>query len=103
MDGILNRVNTDYLDILLLHCPDPLREPEEVAEAFETLKKSGKVRYFGVSNMSAAQIKYLNAYCSEPMIVNQLHLSLKRIDWVEQGILVNQKAGTDVNFADGIM
>jgi predicted oxidoreductase len=103
VDGILERLNIDYLDILLLHRPDPLVEPEEVAEAFELLKSSGKVRNFGVSNMSAAQIKLLSAYCSDPIIVNQLELSLKRIDWLEQGILVNQKAGTEINFADGII
>jgi predicted oxidoreductase len=103
VDGILKRLNTEYLDILLLHRPDPLVEPEEVAEAFEALKASGKVKNFGVSNMSAAQIKLLSAYCSDPLIVNQLELSLKRIDWLEQGILVNQKAGTDINFADGII
>ncbi|WP_047984354.1 aldo/keto reductase [Ornithinibacillus californiensis] len=103
VDGILSRLNTDYLDILLLHRPDPLMEPEEVAEAFETLKESGRVRHFGVSNMSAAQIQLLNTYCSEPMIVNQLNMSLKQIDWLEQGVLVNQKAGTSVNFPDGTM
>ena len=103
VDGILKRLQTEYLDILLLHRPDPLVEPEEVAEAFEQLKSSGKVKHFGVSNMSAAQIKLLNAYCPDPMIVNQLEMSLKRIDWVDQGILVNQKAGTEVNFADGII
>ncbi|MDR4947671.1 aldo/keto reductase [Neobacillus cucumis] len=102
VDGILNRLNTEYLDVLLLHRPDPLMEPEEVAEAFNTLKEAGKVSHFGVSNMNSDQIKFLNAYCSKPMIVNQLHMSLKRIDWVEQGVLVNQKAGTSVNFSDGI-
>lgn len=101
VDGILSRLKTEYLDILLLHRPDPLMEPEEVAEAFETLKKSGKVRHFGVSNMSASQIQFLNAYCTEPMIVNQLNMSLKEIDWLEQGVLVNQKEGTRVNFPDG--
>jgi predicted oxidoreductase len=103
VDGILSRLNIEYLDILLLHRPDPLVEPEEVACAFELLKASGKVRNFGVSNMSAAQIKLLNAFCSDPIIVNQLEMSLKRIDWLEQGVLVNQKAGTEINFADGII
>lgn len=101
VDGILNRLNTEYLDTFLLHRPDPLIEPEEVAEAFEMLKRSGKVRHFGVSNMSASQIQFLNAYCSEPMIVNQLNMSLKQIDWVEQGVLVNQKEGTGMNFPEG--
>lgn len=103
VDGILSRLNTEYIDVLLLHRPDPLMEPEVVAEAFETLKESGKVRYFGVSNMSASQIKLLNAYCSEPMVVNQLNMSLKEIDWLEHGVLVNQKAGAGVNFPEGTM
>jgi len=103
VDGILHRLQIDYLDILLLHRPDPLVEPEEVAEAFDILKTAGKVKEFGVSNMSSAQIKLLRAYSNTPLIVNQLEMSLKRIDWLEQGILVNQKAGTDVNFADGIL
>ncbi|SDZ63541.1 Predicted oxidoreductase [Evansella caseinilytica] len=103
VDGILSRLQTEYLDVLLLHRPDPLMEPEEVAAAFDTLKKAGKVRYFGVSNMSAAQIKLLQAYCAEPLVVNQLEMSLHRIDWLEQGVLVNQQAGTAVNFADGII
>ncbi len=66
VDGILSRLNTEYIDVLLLHRPDPLMEPEVVAEAFETLKESCKVRYFGVSNMSASQIKLLNAYMRSP-------------------------------------
>ncbi|MFC0560499.1 aldo/keto reductase [Halalkalibacter alkalisediminis] len=103
VDGILSRLNTEYLDILLLHRPDPLMEPEDVAEAFEVLKKTGKVRHFGVSNMSVAQIRLLNSYCSEPMVVNQLHMSLKRIDWLEQGVLVNHESGSSVNFGDGII
>lgn len=103
VDGILKRLNTEYLDILLLHRPDPLMEPEEVAEAFDKLKTTGKVRNFGVSNMSSSQIKLLQTYCSDPIIVNQLELSLKRIDWLEQGVLVNQKSGNEVNFADGII
>ncbi|WP_226665495.1 aldo/keto reductase [Metabacillus litoralis] len=103
VDGILDRLHTDYIDILLLHRPDPLIEPEVVAEAFEELKASGKVRHFGVSNMTAAQMKFLDVYSPEQMIVNQLEMSLKRNDFVEQGILVNQKAGNEMNFADGIL
>ncbi|MBM7603186.1 putative oxidoreductase [Metabacillus crassostreae] len=103
VDAILSRLHTEYIDILLLHRPDPLIEPEIVAEAFEELKTSGKVRRFGVSNMNAAQIKLIESYTSEQMVVNQLEMSLKRNDFVKQGILVNQKAGNSVNFADGIM
>ncbi|MDQ0232567.1 aldo/keto reductase [Metabacillus malikii] len=103
VDGILKRLQTEYLDILLLHRPDPLIEPEEVAEAFDYLKSAGKVKHVGVSNMSAAQMKFIRSFSKEPIIVNQLEMSLKRIDWLEQGILVNQKAGTSINFADGII
>lgn len=62
VDGILKRLQTDYLDLLLLHRPDPLMEPEEVAEAFEVLHGSGKVKYFGVSNHNPAQIELLQKY-----------------------------------------
>lgn len=103
VDGILERLETDYLDILLLHRPDPLMEPEEVAAAFSKLRESGKVKHFGVSNMNAAQIKLLQAYCDEPLIVNQLEMSLNRLDWVEHGVLVNQKEGASVNFSDGMV
>jgi predicted oxidoreductase len=103
VDGILQRLAIDYLDILLLHRPDPLVEPDEVAEAFGTLKSSGKVRHFGVSNMSAGQIRFLQRALPDPLTVNQLEMSLAHLDWVDQGIHVNQKAGTDVNFSEGLM
>ncbi len=103
VDGILARLATDYLDILLLHRPDPLMEPDEVAEAFGILKSSGKVRHFGVSNMSPGQIRFLQRALPDPLIVNQLEISLAHLDWVDQGIHVNQKAGTAVNFAEGLM
>ncbi|RUT30569.1 aldo/keto reductase [Paenibacillus zeisoli] len=103
VNGILQRLGTDYLDVLLLHRPDPLMEPDEVAEAFGKLKSSGKVRYFGVSNMSAAQIRYLEQALPESLVVNQLELSLERLDFLDQGVHVNQKAGTSVNFSEGLM
>ncbi|MDB5085651.1 MAG: aldo/keto reductase, partial [Bacilli bacterium] len=103
VDGILQRLNTDYLDVLLLHRPDPLMEPEEVAEAFGRLKSSGKARYFGVSNMSAAQIKFLQQALPDQLAVNQLEMSLARLDWLDQGVHVNQKAGTTVNFSEGLL
>jgi predicted oxidoreductase len=102
-DGILQRLSIDYLDILLLHRPDPLVEPEEVAEAFGILKSSGKVRHFGVSNMSAGQIRFLQRALPDPLVVNQLEISLAHLDWLDQGIHVNQKAGTAVNFAEGLL
>ena len=89
VDGILRRLRTDYLDILLLHRPDPLVEPEEVAEAFDILKSSGKVRHFGVSNHNAMQIKLLNKYLNQPLIVNQLEISLANSSIIDEGMNVN--------------
>jgi predicted oxidoreductase len=103
VEGILNRLKTEYLDVLLLHRPDPLMEPEEVAEAFETLKKSGKVRHFGVSNMNASQMRFLQSNLSDPLVVNQLEMSLSHIDWLDHGVHVNQKAGSNGYFSDGIL
>ena len=70
VDGILKRLNTEYLDILLLHRPDTLMEPEETAEAISILKRTGKVRYFGVSNQNAMQIELLQKYCEERIMFN---------------------------------
>ena len=103
VEGILDRLQIDYLDILLLHRPDPLMEPEEVAEAFDRLKMSGKVKNFGVSNMNPAQIKLLQAYLGNPLIVNQLEMSLKKLDWVDQGVHVNQSVGRNSYFAEGLL
>ncbi|OIJ11679.1 aldo/keto reductase [Anaerobacillus arseniciselenatis] len=99
----LSRLGVESLDVLLLHRPDPLMDPEEVADTFEILEKSGKVRHFGVSNMNVAQMKFLQKYCSVPLVVNQLELNLHKLDWLEHGVLVNQQAGENVNFSDGII
>ena len=72
VDGSLRRLQTGYLDILLLHRPDPLVEPEEVAQAFDLLHRAGKVRSFGVSNHSPAQIELLRAFVDQPIVVNQI-------------------------------
>lgn len=96
-DGILKRLDTDYLDVLMLHRPDTLMEPEEVEEAFETLKKAGKVRHFGVSNMNAMQMEYLGAGLTEKLIVNQLQFSAAHTGMVDAGLNVNMRneAGID--------
>lgn len=85
----LQRLKTDYLDILLLHRPDPLTEPEEVAEAFDLLKRSGKVRYFGVSNHNRYQMQLLNSYLSEPLAVNQMQFNLTHTPMITAGMNVN--------------
>ena len=76
VDGILKRLRTDYLDVLVLHRPDALMEPEEVAEAFNQLQQSGKVRNFGVSNHKSSQIRLLQKYISQPLVTDQLQFSL---------------------------
>ncbi|MFW5434724.1 aldo/keto reductase [Paenibacillus apiarius] len=103
VDGILSRLGVDYLDFLLLHRPDPLMEPDEVASAIHQLKASGKVRAFGVSNMSAGQIRLLQASCDEPFIINQLEMSLAKIGWLDEGVHVNQAAAAADIFPEGTM
>ncbi|WP_169084812.1 aldo/keto reductase family oxidoreductase [Paenibacillus sp. PL91] len=103
VDGILERLGIEYLDVLLLHRPDPLMEPDEIAEAFTKLKLAGKVRNFGVSNMSPGQIRFLQRELPDPIVVNQLEMSLLRHDWVDHGVHVNQKAGLNDSFPEGHM
>lgn len=90
-DGILSRLGVDYIDALLLHRPDTLMEPEEVAEAFETLHAVGKVRYFGVSNHNMMQIELLKTAVRQPIIANQLQFSVTEAGMVTSGMNVNMK------------
>lgn len=89
VDGILKRLQTEYLDVLVLHRPDALVEPEEVAETFHILKESGKVRHFGVSNHKPMQIELLRKYVDEPLVTNQLQFSITNSSMVENGLEVN--------------
>lgn len=89
VDQSLKRLNTDYIDILLLHRPDTLMEPEEVAEAFDILEKQGKVRYFGVSNQNSMQMELLNHYCRQELVINQLQFSVAHCDIIDSGLNVN--------------
>lgn len=91
VDGILKRLGTDYLDVLLLHRPDALVEPEEVAEAFDSLESSGKVRYFGVSNQKPMQIELLKKFVKQPLVTNQLQLSITNATMISNGINVNME------------
>lgn len=102
VDGILSRLKTDYLDTLLLHRPDTLVEPEEVAEAFSLLEKSGKVRNFGVSNQNPMQMALLQKYVEQPLIINQLQLSIMRTGMIDAGINVNMKTPSSVDH-DGMI
>lgn len=92
VEGSLRRLQTDYLDVLLLHRPDPLVEPEEVARAFDELEAAGKVRYFGVSNHTPGQMALLRKYVRQPFVVNQLELNLLHSEMIEDGVLANQTA-----------
>ncbi len=89
VDGILKRLKTDYLDVLLLHRPDALVEPEEVAEAFDQLENSGKVKYFGVSNQNPMQVQLLQKSLRQSIVANQLQLSIANANMITQGIHVN--------------
>ncbi|MFC5470617.1 aldo/keto reductase family oxidoreductase [Cohnella suwonensis] len=101
VDGSLSRLGVEKIDILLLHRPDPLAEPEEVAEAFAELKREGKVGRLGVSNMSAAQMGFLQASLDEPLVANQIEMSLLKLDWLNSVVHVNQEEGKMSNFPEG--
>lgn len=89
VDGILKRLQTTHLDSLLLHRPDALMEPEEIAEAFQILKDSGKVLNFGVSNMNRFQMEFLENKLTEGLAVNQLQMSIAHTPLIDAGINVN--------------
>ncbi|WP_226037789.1 aldo/keto reductase [Aquibacillus saliphilus] len=91
VDGSLKRLKTDYVDTLLLHRPDTLMEPEEIAEAFTKLKETGKVRHFGVSNQNPMQVELLKKYLKQDLIVNQLQLSLMFTPMIDAGLNVNMQ------------
>lgn len=91
VDGILKRLDTEYLDVLALHRPDALMEAEEVAEAFYLLKKAGKVHHFGVSNQNIYQMELLQSYLDQPLAVNQLQLSPAHTPLIDAGLHVNMK------------
>jgi len=96
VEGSLNRLRTDHLDVLLLHRPDALVEPEEVAEAFTILHDSGKVKYFGVSNQNPMQIELLTKFVKQPLIINQLQLSITNTGMIDTGINVNMKIDSSI-------
>ena len=91
VDEILQRLQTDYLDTLLLHRPDILFDPEEVAEAFDALEQAGKVRWFGVSNLMPMQLELLKKYVKQPLVINQVQLSLEQSQLIDQALYMNNK------------
>lgn len=91
VDSILQRLQMDYLDILLLHRPDALMEPEEVAAAFDILESSGKVLHFGVSNQKPMQIELLQKYAKQKLMINQLQFSIPVSNMIASGMEVNMQ------------
>lgn len=97
VDAILKRLQTEYLDVLLLHRPDALVEPEEVAEAFHILEQSGKVKHFGVSNQNPHQIELLKKYVKQKLIFNQLQLSITNTGMIDAGLNVNMQISHSID------
>lgn len=103
VEGILQRLDTDYLDVLLLHRPDALMEPEEVAKAFSHLKDTGKVRHFGVSNQNPYQMQLLQSCLDMPLCANQIQMSIMHAPTIQAGINVNMYNDPGVNRDGGIL
>lgn len=97
VENSLRRLGTDYLDVLLLHRPDALMDPQEVAETFTLLQQSGKVRHFGVSNQNPMQMQLLQKYLQQPLVANQLQLSPTNATMITQGLHVNMQDDGAVN------
>jgi predicted oxidoreductase len=99
VDGILARLHVDTIDILLLHRPDLLAEPQALADTFDALQASGKVRHFGVSNHTAGQIALLQRHLRQPLVVQQVELSLLHHGLLDAGITANQVGHADTQAA----
>lgn len=103
VDGSLKRLGTDYVDVLLLHRPDALMEPEEVAKAFDYLKSSGKVRHFGVSNQNPYQMELLQKSLDMPLCANQLQFGVMHTPMIQSGINVNMYNESGINRDGGVL
>ncbi|MFT7561025.1 MAG: putative oxidoreductase [Flavobacteriales bacterium] len=103
VDGSLERLGIEQLDILELHRPDPLMEGEEVACALMELKAAGKVKHFGVSNFTGSQMAFLQTYLPFPIIANQIEMSLASHNFVDDGIYGVHPEGASINFASGTL
>ena len=103
VEGSLKRLGTEYIDVLLLHRPDALMEPEEVARAFDELKASGKVRHFGVSNQNPYQMQLLQRSLTMPLCANQLQFGIMHAPMVQSGINVNMYNDSAVNRDGGVL
>lgn len=103
VDGILQRMGIDYLDSFVIHRPDPLMEPAEIAEAFDELQASGKVRHFGVSNFNPQQIDLLQSVVDQRLLVDQLQFGLKHTGMVDFGLHTNMTDEAATNRDGGLL
>ena len=103
VDGSLSRLGIDSIDVLLLHRPDTLMEPEEVMEAFDQLESCGKVKYFGVSNQNMMQMELLKTAVKQPLVINQLQLSVTEAGLITSGMNVNMKNSESVMHDGGFL
>ncbi|MEE2814654.1 MAG: aldo/keto reductase [Actinomycetota bacterium] len=101
VDGSLKALRTSYIDVLLLHRPDALVEPDEVARAFDELQTAGKVRAFGVSNHTPRQIDLLRTAVTQPLVANQLQLSITHSPIIAQGLAANMAGEEQSVVRDG--
>lgn len=103
VDNSLRKLRVEYLDSLLLHRPDTLMEPEEVAKAFDILEQSGKVRHFGVSNQNVRQIKLLKTAVKQPLSINQMQMSIIECGMIAQGLNTNMSNKLSYMHEDGVL
>lgn len=103
VDGILKRLNIDYLDSFLLHRPDPLMEVDEIADAFDQLQSSGKVRHFGVSNFNPRQVELLQSATNQRLIINQLQFGVMHTGPIDFGLFTNTTAPESIDHDGGII
>ncbi len=103
VEGTLERLGTDYLDVLLLHRPDPLMDGNELKAAVDELFMKGKIRALGVSNMDYHQIRLIEAYTGRRITVNQLELSLSKTDFISSGVGFNNRSGRNLDFPIGTL
>ncbi|AQW20872.1 aldo/keto reductase [Lentilactobacillus curieae] len=103
VDGILERMGLDYLDSFLLHRPDPLMEEDEVADAFDTLQRQGKVRHFGVSNFNPEQVEMVQSWVNQRLIINQLQFNVVHSGMVTRGMHTNMIDNGSIDHDGGIL
>ncbi|KRN98123.1 aldo/keto reductase [Companilactobacillus kimchiensis] len=103
VDGSLKRMGVDYLDSFLLHRPDPLMEPEEVAEAFDELQQTGKVRHFGVSNFNPQQFLLVQEAVGQRLLINQLQFSIMHTSMIDFGLHTNMTDTRSINHDGGLL